>query len=263
MTDGASPTIHDVFEVLNRWRHLPSYPLEGRAAPFFEVFLRDVLSVHFETRIHDTLVPEFPLRVGTLYPDEAGGGPGSTGARKPSRDQSYNVDYVAFGTDNRTAYLVELKTDVESIRTEQQDYLDTARNTAFRSLVEGVGELARASNRKQKYVHLLHRLAADGLELVHMPKALYDKSFPKMRPGWTRAMDALSVGREADLRVEIVFVQPRKHESSDRPGDFHYIYFDDVADIVEKRGDLGQVFAAYLRQWTKQAGFRDPRQLGQ
>ena len=40
MTD---PTIDGVFELLDKWRHLPGYQLERRADIYFAMFLPDVL----------------------------------------------------------------------------------------------------------------------------------------------------------------------------------------------------------------------------
>ena len=252
------PTISQVFEILNCWRHLPHYSLETRAAPFFAVFLRNVLSAHFGAEIHEIVIPDFPLRIGTLNPSEEDKGRGSAAGNNPSTDQSYNVDYVAFGKWNMTAYLVELKTDLASIRKEQQRYLSDAQSKPFRDLVEGVRQMARVSNRKQKYVHLLHRLAAPGLGLVNMPDQLYEKSFGNVRPspGWTHALNAQTVSTKPISNIEVVFVQPTEHKKCEK---FHYIYFDEITGIVQRRGDLGGLFANYLRQWTEPAGSRDPR----
>ena len=156
MTDGTHPTISQILNLLNDWRHLPFYSLETRAAPFFAVFMRELLSTHFDCEIHEILIPEFPLRIGTLYNEDE---------RKqlqpePSADQSYNVDYVAFAKDKRTAYLVELKTDMDSLRSQQDKYLIEARNKGLPALVEGVKKMSKKSKKKQKYVHLLHRLSA-------------------------------------------------------------------------------------------------------
>ena len=68
MPANQSRTIADVFNLLDRWRHLPAYRLEPRVAPFFALFLRDVLSTRFGIQLHDIVIPEFPLRIGTLYP---------------------------------------------------------------------------------------------------------------------------------------------------------------------------------------------------
>jgi hypothetical protein len=49
------------------------------------------------------LIPEFPLRRGTLWSETTEGA-----------SQSVKVDYLAFSLDRRRAYLVELKTDAGS-----------------------------------------------------------------------------------------------------------------------------------------------------
>ena len=257
MTDGTHPTISQILNLLNDWRHLPFYSLETRAAPFFAVFMRELLSTHFGREIHQILIPEFPLRIGTLYNDDE---------RKqlqpePSADQSYNVDYVAFAKDRSTAYLVELKTDMDSLRSQQDKYLVAARKTGLPVLAEGVKKMSKKSNKKQKYVHLLHRLSAPGIELVSMPDntRLYEKTFSRVVAGWTAALDQLKIDKQHFPRTTVVFVQPVERKKDDN--DFEHIYFEKVANIVERRGDLGALFANFLRQWTKIAGTTDPRDI--
>ena len=237
MTDSKSPTVSQVFELLNRWRHLPFYSLEPRVSPFFAVFLRDVLSAHFKTEIHKTVIPEFPLRIGTLYTEKERKELGL----KSSPGQSYNVDYVAFAKDNSTAYLVELKTDMGSKRDKQDEYLSKAREIGFPGLVEGVKQLADASNRRKKkekkYSHLLHLLSV-------------------LRPNLVSMGD---IPQQKFSETKVVFVQPTKDESD--KCDFEHIYFKEVANIVQRHGDLGAIFANYLRQWTKEAGSPDPRAI--
>lgn len=171
MTANKSPTVGDVFDLLNRWRHLPFYSLETRAAPFFAVFLRDVLGDALDVEMHQTVIPEFPLRIGCLYTEKER----KELDPKPGRNQSFNVDYVAFTKNMSTAYLVELKTDLRSKRLKQDGYLCQAENTGFSQLVRGVRPLAKASSSKQKYVHLLHELSKTGF--VCMTDDLYGKSF--------------------------------------------------------------------------------------
>ncbi len=54
-----SPTIERVFELLDKWRHLPTYRLEPRADIFFALFLPEVLGVRFDMKINPLLVPNF------------------------------------------------------------------------------------------------------------------------------------------------------------------------------------------------------------
>lgn len=256
MTYEKEPAISQVFTLLNDWRHLPFYSLETRAAPFFAVFMRQVLSNHFGHEMHEVLIPEFPMRIGTMYNHEER----EKLRPVPSADQSFNVDYVAFREDKKTAYLVELKTDMHSIRSAQMNYLSKARDKTFPTLVEGIMQVASKSDKKQKYVHLLHRLSLPGIELVTIPDdtRLYEKTFGQGRAvsGWNKEREGLSVNCDNFLETEVVYVQPREGRKNEHG--FSYIYFDEFARIVERHGDLGTMFANYLRQWTLDAGSQDP-----
>ena len=248
MTDSESPTVSDVFDWLNRRRHLPFYSLETRAAPFFAIFLRDVLSEALRVKIHDTLIPEFPLRIGTLKNDDHG------------KELSYNVDYVGFSEDKTNVYLVELKTDLGSKRDSQDDYLCKAQRTEFDCLVKGVRQLAEASRSKRKYVHLLHQLSEVGfVSKNHKLDELYKKSFPEVVSGWTKAIERLTIGDKSRSKPEVVFIQPAQHKSD--KSYFKYIYFKKVAKIVETKGDLGKQFAECLREWQNPPGYRHPREF--
>lgn len=261
MSGGKNPTIDRIFESLNVWRHLPSYSLETRAAPFFAVFLRDVLSAHFKTEIHDVLIPEFPLRIGTLNDEKISEQKVSAGRRRPSPDQSYNVDYVAFAKDKSTAYLVELKTDMDSLREKQKTYLRAAQGKGLPRLIEGIRQLATKSRKKQKYVHLLHCLSAPGLELVSNfdDTPLLKKTFGRVTPGWTSAIEQLEFDKESFSNSKVVFIQPIEHIADEH--DFEYIYFKTVASIVKSQGKLGEIFARYLCEWTSVAGSQSPRNI--
>ena len=246
MTDSESPTVSDVFVWLNRRRHLPFYSLETRAAPFFAIFLRDVLSEVLRVKIHHTLIPEFPLRIGTLEND------------CQLKELSYNVDYVAFSEDKTKVYLVELKTDLGSKRASQDKYLCQAQRTEFDCLVKGVRHLAKASRSKRKYVHLLHQLSEAGfVRKNHKLDELYKKSFPNVVSGWTEAIEKLTIGDKIRSKPEVVFIQPKNHNSD--KSYFKYIYFKKVAKIVKTKGDLGAKFAESLEQWIDIAGSQDLR----
>lgn len=101
MSENSAATIERVFELMDRWRHLPAYQLERRADIFFALFLPEVLEKHFEVDISQTLIPEFPVK-------------------NPNNNQSSNVDFLALqqsqdGNPDR-AFLVEIKTDMGSRR---------------------------------------------------------------------------------------------------------------------------------------------------
>lgn len=251
-----SQTVAHMFNLMDAWRHLPGYRLEGRLAPFFELFLLDVLGECLDVELHPVVIPEFPLRKGTLDCENGS-------------NQSYNVDYVAFSMDRRTAFLVELKTDMGSIDDDQKEYLCKAREKGLGPLVCGVIKICNATDYQSKYVHLLHLLRH--LELVKIPDQdkLYQMTFPTPRRGWTKAFEGVKPDVEGKLEhTRVIYIQPRKNqpskvngESSETKADnnFQYICFRDVAEIVQRYGDLGCVFAHYLRKWAEDPGRRYPR----
>ncbi len=239
-----SRTMADIFTLLDRWRHLPAYRLEPNLAPFFGLFLRDVLTAHFGVPMHRIVIPEFPLRKGTLSGD------GSNGS-----NQSQKVDYVAFSEDLTTAYFVELKTDMGSVREEQNKYLEEARNAGLQKLVEGIVDIYGATGKEAKYCHLLFLLFQLGLVEHPTPKKADRSKVGDPYFDWRSAFAGVKATKAGEsIAVEVVFIQPRDDN-------FEYIDFPAVADTVQKTGDLGCMFANYLRQWTEEAGLRDPRRL--
>ena len=248
-------TLQDVFDLLGRWRHLPYYRLEPRVAPFFALFLRDILHSRLNVELHPVVVPEFPLRLGTLDRSNLS----STG----SDDQSVKVDYAAFSEDCKRAFFVELKTDDGSVELEQEKYLRAARQADFGGLIDGVIRICNVSNKKQKYVHLLHQLSELGF--VSVDDQLYDKSFRAFGDGPTRAVAGWTGAHEltkntvrgGGITTEIVYIKPTTGKSDKE--DFQYIDFDQVADSIRERGELGGMFAECLRRWQVKAGSEDPR----
>ena len=104
------PDIADLFALLDSWRHLPAYQLERRADIYFGLFLPDALNHHLRPRgmaIDPRIIPEFPL--------------GQTTSRRSDK-----ADYFAVSTNRTHAFLIELKTDLRSIRAVQERYLKEA-----------------------------------------------------------------------------------------------------------------------------------------
>ena len=242
-----SQTVAHMFDLMDAWRHLPGFRLEGRLAPFFELFLLDVLGECLDVELHPVVIPEFPLRKGTLD--------GENAHAKPN--QSYNVDYVAFSMDRREAFLIELKTDMSSIDVGQKEYLCKARKKGLGSLVCGIVKICNATEKATKYVHLLHFLASLKLVSISDSDKLYQLTFPTRRRGWTEAFGVEPNVKGKLENTRVIYIQPR--EPTKTNPDFEYIYFRDVAEIVQRFGDLGSVFAHYLRKWAEDPGRRYPR----
>ena len=143
------PTIDMVFDTLDEWRRLPSYQLERRADIYFAIFLTDVLEKCFDTKFECLVIPEFPLRYGTLWPE--------TG--KTRQNRSVKVDYVAFARDYKQVFFVELKTNMKSRDPKQDRYLQRAAEFDFKELLEGVRLLSKRSDARKKYDCLLDMLS--------------------------------------------------------------------------------------------------------
>ena len=220
--------IDALFDRMDAWRHFPSYQLERRADLFFSLYLPEVLGAKLGFSITRKLVPEFPVRKGTIYPG------------KPT-DSSFNIDYVALSADGSTAILVELKTEGLSRREEQDKYLLAARDLGLPVLLAGLLDIFRATKAKQKYFCLLEHLANMGL--LRIPDELRAiMARPDIR-GTTAASRAIEItAHTADTLI--VYVQPNGVGPD-------IISFAEFAEVVRRHEDpVSQRFAASLRTWA-------------
>ena len=235
------PTVYDVFDQLDKWRHLPKYQLERRADIYFAMFLPEVLGRRFGAQINPLIVPEFPLK-------------------KDGSFASTNVDYFALSKECDQLFLVELKTDLRSLEKEQDDYLKKAMEKNLKSLVDDIICISSSPKApRRKYIHLLNQLSSLGL--VEVPDDLYKKAYPRDKKtltpqekgSLTRALrdGVKSKVKNAGLKPRIVYVQP--HEDSSTRRDYAcYIYFEEFASVVKDSGELGKWFAQSLERWAKE-----------
>ncbi|MCY3829345.1 MAG: hypothetical protein OXF89_09440 [Rhodospirillaceae bacterium] len=261
MTDRPSPTIEDVFCKLDGWRHLPAYRLEPTLAPFFGLFLSDILRARLGIETHSTIIPEFPLRKDSL-PKSANSETKNddTSEEEETDNLSVNVDFVAFSPSLESVYFVELKTDTFSINDGQIDYLKRARKVNFSSLLSGINKICKTTNRKQKYIHLLHDLEAIGLiSFRNIEKEkLYEKTFPKGKPGWSKVFGSGPTLVKPPSERCVIYITPNGKTEKLREAEFQEISFCEIADIVQTHGAFGCMFANYLRKWKAKAGSENP-----
>ena len=143
---------------------------------------------------------------------------------------------------------------MSSRREGQDNYLDHAITTGMDDILRGLKEIVRTTDAKQKYYHLLNVLSDLGLIQLD---GLKSKMYPKVVSGVVKLIDDISILKTPAL--EVVYVQPRKSKE-DKPDDkHHYIYFDEFANCVESHGDMGGLFAGYLRKWEKDPAEQPPR----
>ena len=91
---------------------------------------------------------------------------------------------------------------------------------------------------------------------------IYQDKYEGISKHTVNKIDKISA-RNIPSRLEVVYIQPRKSEDPKEITDgFKYIYFDEFADIVESQGDMGGLFAGYLRKWIEDPATNPPSKTG-
>ena len=234
--------LFQVFEKLDRWRHLPGYQLERRADIFFSVYLKDVVEEVTGVPLDDEIIPELPLRRDLVLPHRA---------TPTSSRLSVNVDYALFAKDRSRVYFVELKTDMGSRRDQQDEYLEAAKCVGFRQILEGICSIAVRTKAKQKYVQLLFALARLGY--LSFPDELEAYVFPRPRRGVTKLLEQVAP-LPLDPAVDVLYVQPARRDGAD-----DVIDFATFAEHVGRHDDpVSLLFAEHLGRWRSRAGACPP-----
>ena len=120
------------------------------------------------------------------------------------------------------------------------------------TVLHDLKKIVQASNEKQKYFHLLNALSELGL--IELPPDVESKIFPENIRGVNSRIGEICV-TESERKPEVVYVQPYPDKEING---FKYIYFDEFADIVESQGDMGGLFAGYLRKWKEDPAINPP-----
>ena len=148
-------TMNDFFNRLDKWRHFPAFPLEARSEVFFALFLPTVLEAHFkkdDVKIKPQVIPQFPLKI-------------------EDNNQSNNVDFFALSDNGERAFLIELKTDMNSWRKEQDCYLRRAKCRGMWGILKDIRTIAgveRPKYARQKYYYLLKAIADFDLRTYYL-----------------------------------------------------------------------------------------------
>lgn len=218
-----------VFDLLDQWRHLPDYQLERRADIFFAAYLPEFLSARLRMPLMPSLIPEFPVRIGTIYPQTLS-------------NQSCKIDYVALNHDHSQLLFVELKTDATSRRDEQDQYLRAAQKAGLRQLLTGVIQIVQSTKHKHKYCCLLRLLEELSLLKLppHLDAALASDRFTSAVNGCLSAIEITA----PEPAISVVYLQPLAKAPDE-------IGFVDLADWLDSQGDeLAARFARSLRVWA-------------
>ncbi|UCD30405.1 MAG: hypothetical protein JSV03_08035 [Planctomycetota bacterium] len=220
--------ITELFDRMDLWRQLPNYQLERRADLFFSLYLPEALETKLGFPVRSELVPEFPVRIGTVCPN------------KPI-NKSFKIDYLALSSESDKAIFVELKTEERSRRIKQDKYLAAARDIGLTRLLKGLLDIFRVTNAKAKYYCLLEQL--DHLGLIQVPAKLREIMTRSNLQGANEASHEVRVTCRTKQCL-IVYVQPNGHGPN-------IISFAEFRTIVQNNNDaLSARFAESLNEWA-------------
>lgn len=147
-------TISEWFAAISDWKNLPAYRAEPRVDSIIGLTLGNILA-HARAISVLHVIPELPIRIGSL--DRV-----DTASRDSNR--SYKVDFLVV-TESGECILVEFKTDMDSLRDGQDEYLGDAQRVGMTAILNGIEELRSHTvpKHRAKYDYLVTKLAKAGL----------------------------------------------------------------------------------------------------
>lgn len=217
-----------LFDRMDSWRHLPNYQLERRADLFFSLYLEPVLKAKLRFEISPIVIPEFPVRIGTIYPNIP-------------IDKSYKIDYVCFSSNMDTAIFVELKTESSSRRESQDKYLAAASKVGFSNLLIGLLQIFHATASKRKYYHLLKMLEQAGF--LQIPPDVHSIIKRKSLLGINAVAEKITIACSPTNSM-VLYIQPNGQGRD-------IISFSEFKAVVETFHDpISERFAQSLDEWA-------------
>jgi len=192
--------VETIFDLLDAWRGLPSYQLERRADIFFAFYLPEIIKGCFNEDItHDSIIPEYPLK-------------------KAGNRQSNKVDYAVFCKER--IYLIELKTDSNSLNETQHEYLKEAKSKSLFDLISIIPEIAIGSEQREKYMHLIGCLK----KVLCKTYGIKITSESNVSDTKKKAFDALMQEFDENKKdfdanktdIEIVYIVPKNDENVEK-----------------------------------------------
>ncbi len=203
----------EYFEMMIDWKKLPAYKAEPRIDSLIGYFIKPILEEYLKEQLEE-IIPELPIRLGTVSPILE---------NTKYAERSYKVDFFAIGNKG-VNYLIEFKTDTNSRRTKQDDYLKVSSELGTSRLINGILKIATVSSYIKKYNHLKSKLQSVGL---------LNERFEYS-------------GKNKDLKI--IYVQPSDLNKENNVIDFNWI-----ADWLEKdlNDDFKTELANALRIWSK------------
>jgi hypothetical protein len=204
--------INQLFDLLDKWRYFPNYQLERRVDIFFALYLKDILWHKYQFNA-DAILPEFPVHRGSIYLDV-------------NDNKSVKIDYVAVDQSKKEVFLIELKTDMNSRRDAQDDYLLKAQVLNIHGLIDGLLKIYMATRLKTKYQSLFTEVE---------------------KLGWLQKTDSTYLNISSDYKTSVIYIQPRNKKD-----DKAIISFDEIIVFLSNRNDaLSKRFLISLKEWRE------------
>lgn len=200
-----------LFDLLDDWRHLPAYQLERRADIIFAIHLEKIFEKCIGTKIN-FIIPEFPVRIGAIS------------EKYPKLNKSFKIDYLVYSEVENKVFLVELKTDLRSLRDNQDWYLKRASEIKLKRLIDGVIDIYKATQQKVKYLYLLEKLE---------------------QMNWISLENSKITNKAPDIIPKVIYIQPLSNENTNKIISFDYI----IAALKTENSAFTQRFLLSLQKW--------------
>ncbi len=195
-------------DLLLDWKKLPAYRAEPRVDFIVAGALPEILRERYNEEIK-LIIPELPIRIGSIYP-------------KININKSYKVDFYVLLNNGKNIF-IEFKTDSNSIRTEQDKYLEAAQNVGMKKILEGIVEISKASTYKTKYSYLINKLISNSLLSV--------------------TKDGFKVKVKSN-KIDLLYILPKAKKQNE-------IGFDEVGEIMKNSNDkFYKHFGEILQSWS-------------
>ena len=135
-----------------------------------------------------------------------------------------------------------MKTEGESRRESQDQYLLAAKKAGMTALLEGVLQIFRATQAKRKYYCLLRQLAAMGL--LDIPAEFDRIMHSQSLQGINEASKSVQIISKVS-RCDILYIQPEGKSKQ-------VISFAEFASVIEQNDDaFAKRFSRSLREWAE------------
>ena len=210
----------------------------------FGMTLPTVIQSVFKTEGEMYVIPEFPIHHRTV-------GTGDS-------NQSFNIDFAVFTKGGEKVFLVELKTDANSIG---RDQLSSMRRIAgkFKEVINAIRSIVETSDQKPKYVHLVSELHQAGVMRV-------GDNFKRLDPTQAScpvkpALNDICVEDTVACTPILVLVHPGRRKPDVDVSGFCCIDFTQYAAEMRPDQPIEHALAQHLIEWQIPAGRIKPRWL--